>query len=432
MRDPDVTGFERQAQKHRARKERQHRHETGVTNDDEEEEDDDSDAPERSLRKNLDKELTTVFKALESASKVRNYKNAKTCAPNFEPRKLASGYLFGGNHVLVFYMAAFVAFSASILFMTLYLVDSTDQMLGKFQHRWINVRWHVDGDKQWSHIYDAAPMVYGLTFGLAFACYMLYICTPHLHLWNFRMWVINGVFPMQAVDDIISNLPLVWLILCVSGQDDFYELLYGSGIWVLAHALFTISQSYGYDDHFWAARSKPWMTFSLALAAVGLFWSTVIASLEYRDSNTKTNVNDGARWGIYSGMTLHLVSVTLWGVLTFNGKRTKGVTPQQFPLQIFVQDAMVETGTKGAKAAISELHLKLQSKKEVDADKLFKDNPDLKSKQKDWNQYASMVIMYSSTRWILSLCFKLAVTLSFVLGVALRLKVEANQAKVDG
>lgn len=409
--------------------------------------------------KDVDKRLKRLIEASGGKSK----KNS--CMPSNQVRDVASGYLFSPMHYNLFLFAAFVSLSAGSVIMGLYLADSTDTVLGKFQHRWVNVRWHVDGDKKWSHIWDAAALCYGLTFGLAFIGYALYLLTPATQLWNFRVWVVNGVFPVQVMDDLVSNLPLVWLILCVSGQDDFFELLYGSSIWVLAHALFNVAQSHGYDHHFVSLRSRPHMTFLLGLAAVGMFWSTVITSLEYRDSDTKTDVNDGARVGIYTGCGIHLVSIVVWYMITFNNWGiNEGVTrayekaanklgldsnsedkpdaPAFFPLRQLVQYYAANAGVEKKSLKNVVLACGTTSGKPLAmrtaADKkqaALHTNVEIPLSfyvlQADWNIFAYNFIKLTTVRWFLSLCFKLAVTLSFVIGVALRVKLEANEAKPD-
>lgn len=407
--------------------------------------------------KDVDKRLKKLIEASGGKSK----KNS--CMPSNQVRDVASGYLFSPMHYNLFLFTAFISLAAGTIIMSLYLADSSDTVLGKFQHRWVNVRWHVDGDKKWSHIWDAAALCYGLTFGLGFLGYALYVLTPATQLWNFRVWVVNGVFPMQVMDDLVSNLPLVWLILCVSGQDDFFELLYGSSIWVLAHALFNVAQAHGYDHHFVSLRSRPHMTFLLGLGAVGMFWSTVITSLEYRDSDTKTDVNDGARVGIYTGCGLHLLSIAVWYMVIFNhwgidggvtrayerAAKTLGADPSSadkpkaptfFPLRRLVQyyastpnnkslkNVVLACGTTSGKpAAMCTSAAKKQAALHTNVEiplSFF-------VLQADWNIFAYNFIKWSTVRWFLSLAFKLAVTLSFVIGVALRVKLEANEAKPD-
>jgi len=390
------------------------------------------------------------------------------CDHSVGVRQVASGYLFSTAYYMWFLVMAGAALCAGAIIMSLYLADSGNDTLAKFQHSWVNVRWHVDGDKKWSHVWDAAAVCYGLTFFMAAAFYFAYIFSPSMHLWNFRCFLHTGVLPMQAMDDIFANIPLVVLILCVSGQDDFFELLYGSGIWALGHALLNVSQSYGYDHHFVPMRSTPKLTFLAGLASLGLFWGTVIASLEYRTSDVKTEVNDGARVGIYTGFGIHLVSLVAWAYQIFypNGladniyntykkaATKEGVTgeerpvfPSIFPLSELIKDRVQVDSVKNVKALISKYDGHCSDTFDAQVRSIREKYTSAKTKsaargvpsvqlrffvlQEDWQLFATKFIKWSSLRWAMSLAFKLAVTLSFVLGVALRLKVQANEAKVD-
>lgn len=393
---------------------------------------------------------------------------SKCYTPATGTRQVASGYLFGTGYYGAFMFMSFIALAAGAIIMSLYLADMGTDQMAKFQHSWVNVRWHVDGDKKWSHVWDAAAVCYGLTFFMAAAFYFAYIFSPSMHLANFRGFLHTGVFPMQAMDDIFSNIPLVVLILCVSGQDDFYEILYGTGIWALGHALFNVAQSYGYDHHFVPMRSTPKLTFLAGFAAIGLFWGTVIASVEYRTSDVKTEVNDGARIGIYTGFGIHMIQIAIWwmtifypGGLAGNIPGTyntiaeqvqptadvKPAFPSVFPLASLIKSRVEGDTVKGIKALISKYDAPCDATiKEQIATIKANYRSSLKKSvasgvaavplsffvlQEDWQLFATKFIKWSTVRWAMSLAFKLAVTLSFVLGVALRLKVEANEAKVD-